>query len=266
MQEPSNIAELIENNPNQYNFNFQKYLQEGFEICNKYAGGFIFFFLLYFIITFSLEVIPTIGWIANEFILAPILPVGVYYVAKQINDQEPYNFDQFWKGFNYAQPLIMMSLIQFALFFFCLLPIIFSSSAEFSLDWITQWEEHLLGGEEEAPINFEFWYLLLIVPVIYFSVSWIYAPLFIIFYNMQSWEAMELSRKIVMKQWWLFAVFLLVLAIISFSGVILFGIGILYTLPLGSCIMYASWQDIVDFYDKRDDEDDLLKHLIEEGF
>ena len=39
-----NINELIANNPNQYEFKFQQYLQRGFEICNKFAIGFILFF------------------------------------------------------------------------------------------------------------------------------------------------------------------------------------------------------------------------------
>jgi hypothetical protein len=53
-------------------------------------------------------------------------------------------------------------------------------------------------------------------------------------------------------------------SIISVSGVLLFGIGILYTLPLGACMLYASFEDILNFYLKNEEEEnDLMDHLTD---
>ena len=72
---------------------------------------------------------------------------------------------------------------------------------------------------------------------------------------MPAWDAMETSRKIISKQWGIFALFYFLVSIISVSGVLIFGIGILYTLPLGACILYASFEDILDFYIIKEEED-----------
>ena len=67
---------------------------------------------------------------------------------------------------------------------------------------------------------------------------------------------MEISRKIISKQWGIFALFYFLVSIISVSGILIFGIGILYTLPVGACILYASFEDILDFYVKNEEEED----------
>jgi hypothetical protein len=76
-------------------------------------------------------------------------------------------------------------------------------------------------------------FLLLVLPGIYLAVAYSMAPILMLERGMGVWEAMETSRKVVTRCW--FKAFLLGLAmfvIIALSA-IPFGIGLVWTLPLG---------------------------------
>jgi len=256
-----NINELIENNPEPYEFKFSQYLERGFEIVNQFVMGFILFSLLVMLISGAVELLPMGGNLINQIIINPILGVGAYFVARNISKGDEYNFDQFWKGFQFVSPLILMSLIQSAAFLFIVSPILVGGDFNLYLEWFEELQNMPLAVDSFP--GFQTWYLLLLLPIIYLSIAWTYAPLLVIFYDLPAWDAMEASRKIISRQWGIFALFYFLVVIISISGALLFGIGILYTLPIGSCILYASFEDIINFYVKDDEEDDLMDHLID---
>lgn len=257
-----NINELIEGKTNNYEFKFSYYLQRGFEICNQFAIGFILFFLLYMLITGAVDLLPGMSDLINRIFVTPILGVGTFFVASNISQGREHNFDQFWKGFQFISPLILMSLIEAAIFLLLVSPILINGEISLYMDWFQEWQKTPLSIDSFP--GFQTWYLFLLLPLIYLSIVWIYAPLLIIFHNMPAWDAMETSRKIISKQWGIFALFYFLVSIISVSGVFLFGIGILYTLPLGACMLYASFEDIINFYLKNDDdEDNLMDHLTD---
>ena len=74
---------------------------------------------------------------------------------------------------------------------------------------------------------------LMIFPGIYLSVAYIFAPLLVLDKNLGAWEALEASRKAVTHHWfktfWLFWVF----AMIYIIGAIPYGLGLIWTLPMG---------------------------------
>lgn len=241
-----NINELIEENAGHYEFNMQQYLKRGFEICNQFIPGFILFFLLLMLITGAIDLLSGMGNLINRIIVTPILGIGVHFVASNISKGRDYNFDQFWKGFQFTAPIVMMSLIETAIYLLIISPILLNGDISLYLEWFEEWQKTPLSIDSFP--GFQTWYLLLILPIVYFSIVWIYSPLLIIFYHLQAWDAMEASRKIIAKQWGTFALFYFLVSIISVTGILFFGIGILYTLPLGACILYASFEDVINFY------------------
>ena len=62
---------------------------------------------------------------------------------------------------------------------------------------------------------------------------------------MDFWQAMETSRKLVRKEWLGIFGLILVLGIINLLGVLAFGAGVLFTLPITYCAMYVAFRDIV---------------------
>jgi hypothetical protein len=86
--------------------------------------------------------------------------------------------------------------------------------------------------------------LLCIIPGIYLSVSWYFAMPLVIDRNLGFWEAMELSRKVVFKHWFLIFAFLLVNGLVSVCGGIACCIGILVSMPIGFVALMYAYEDI----------------------
>lgn len=87
--------------------------------------------------------------------------------------------------------------------------------------------------------------IFLLIPGIYLGVAYSFTSLFIIFGQMNFWNAMETSRKVITKQWWNFFGLMLVTVGIVLLGFLALGIGVWVAFPLMSCIYYAAFEDIV---------------------
>jgi len=88
-------------------------------------------------------------------------------------------------------------------------------------------------------------FAMLIVPGIYFAVSYVFAHLFMWFFDMEPTQAIRLSRKTVAGNFGQIFLLCLVLAGINLLGVLALGIGILVTIPFSFCVAYAAFDDII---------------------
>lgn len=86
---------------------------------------------------------------------------------------------------------------------------------------------------------------MLIIPGIYFGVSYVFSQIFVWFYDRDPYEAIRLSRKLVSGNFGQILMLLLILAGINLLGVMALGIGILLTLPFSFCVIYATFDDII---------------------
>lgn len=135
------------------------------------------------------------------------LTAGFFIVARKIKKNESYDFGTFWKGFDFFVPLMLFTLISTILGFLA--------------------------------------FLALIIPGIYLVVGWTFAIPFIIFGGMEFWDAMEYSRKLITKKWWNILGLLLLLFLINVAGAMVFFVGLLFTVPITYCALYAAFEDIV---------------------
>ena len=80
--------------------------------------------------------------------------------------------------------------------------------------------------------------------VVYLSVSWVFTFPLIIDQGLGPWTAMEVSRRVVGRQW--FRMFLLVLlgGIIAALGLLALFIGFIFTLPLMFCFVVCAYEHI----------------------
>jgi hypothetical protein len=82
--------------------------------------------------------------------------------------------------------------------------------------------------------------VLCVIPGIYLAVAWLFAMPLVIDRQMNFWDAMESSRKMVNKHWFLVFAFLLVYTLLSLAGLIACCVGVFVTLPIGlGALMYA---------------------------
>ena len=83
-------------------------------------------------------------------------------------------------------------------------------------------------------------FALCVIPGIFLQVAWLFAMALVIDRRMNFWDAMELSRKMVCKHWFIVFAFLVVYSLVVMAGVIACCIGILVTIPIGlGAWMYA---------------------------
>jgi len=87
--------------------------------------------------------------------------------------------------------------------------------------------------------------LMLVVPGIYFAVSYVFSHLFVWFYDREPSEAIRLSRKTVAGNFGQVLLLLLILAGINLLGVMALGLGVLLTIPFSFCVIYAAFEDII---------------------
>ena len=85
---------------------------------------------------------------------------------------------------------------------------------------------------------------LILVPLVFLGVSWIYTLPLIVDKRLDFWVAMETSRKVVMKHWFLVFILLILSGIVSVAGVLLCCVGWFFTAPLGILALLAGYDSI----------------------
>jgi len=144
---------------------------------------------------------------ALDLILFQPLAAGFLIVAFYLSSGKQIVFEDFFEGFKHFAGLFLFTLIATILLFFA--------------------------------------FLALIIPGIYLTVGYIFTPFYIVFAKMDFWQAMESSRKLVHREWFSIFGFLIVLVLINILGIMALGIGLLITIPLSYCALYAAFDDIV---------------------
>ncbi|MEK7256386.1 MAG: hypothetical protein AAB316_16650 [Bacteroidota bacterium] len=258
---------------NGYDFKFGDYISRGFELLQKNLGGFILFTLVFFVLSSIAQTMgsfnQTVSLIAAgaaSLFLTPPLQVGFYLVANQLHRGQPTEFGGFFKGFDFIGQLALMTLVKSLIILASLIPFVL---AVWNTSDLVQWyigflqnPAILAEGGIEPPTFPPAWTFLLTLPAIYLSVAYTFAPLFVVFYRMEFWDALEYSRKLITQKWFLVFGFLIVTGLIAGAGIILLCIGILATFPAYLCMMYAAFEDITQLNREPAAGDDIEKHLI----
>ncbi|MGH7969666.1 MAG: glycerophosphoryl diester phosphodiesterase membrane domain-containing protein, partial [Limisphaerales bacterium] len=83
-------------------------------------------------------------------------------------------------------------------------------------------------------------FIILVIPVMYLSISWIFSLPLIIDRQMDFWPAMSASRRMVGKHWWSVFALLVVCGLLNIVGLVACCVGIFVTAPLAfGAMMYA---------------------------
>lgn len=143
----------------------------------------------------------------SGLILGGPLAGGYYVVAHLIQKNRNVALSDFFKSFDKFVPLLILNLLIVLVIFLGL--------------------------------------IFLIIPGIYFAVSYLFAHFFVLFYKAEPMEAIRLSRKTVSGNFGQILLLCLILAGVNLLGMIAFGVGILLTLPFSYCVIYAAFDDII---------------------
>ena len=143
----------------------------------------------------------------SGLILGGPLLVGFYLAARHMKAGGDAGLELFFNGFRKFGPLLILNLLMSLVI--------------------------LLG------------FLLLIIPGIYFSISYLFAHLFVWFYDVPPGEAITLSRKMVSGNFIQITWVWLLLLGLNFLGALALGLGLLVTIPISALVIYAIFDDII---------------------
>lgn len=236
---------------NNYNFNLERYIKDGWSLFNREAGPFIGMTFLFFLIEITLNYIPIINLFTN--LIGSLLSAGFYIYCRKIK-QNTQQASDFIGGFYFVKDIFLYFLTMIIL----ILPAVLLLVISFGLD-LTIFQQLIdisqSGNPEDlqsfTTSNFKIGPLfivsimLLFVYVIYLAVSYIFAIPLIVDAKLSFWEAMELSRKTVGMKLLSFigsTIFLGILA--AFGAIISCGVGLLLIIPLASCITFEAYDQI----------------------
>jgi uncharacterized membrane protein len=86
--------------------------------------------------------------------------------------------------------------------------------------------------------------LALVLPGIYLAVAYTFATTLVIDKNLEFWDAMECSRKVISRHWFSFFGLLLLLTLLSLAGALALCIGMLLVLPVYSAALAYAYEDV----------------------
>jgi hypothetical protein len=187
-----------------------------------------------FLVTGVLGMVPILGAIVNV-VLSGVFYGGLYYYYLGKMRGEPREFGDAFAGFSKAfGPLALASLLTVVL------------TMAVACVLIAPWVIGIMMTAQQGQPN----PLLLLgvfvcaLPIFYLSISWTFTFALVIDQGLGPWTAMEVSRRVVTKQW--FRVFFTILlgGILAMLGLIGLIIGVVFTLPLAIGALLYAYEDL----------------------
>ncbi len=246
-------------------FRLGSYLGQGFELFQKDIGGFAVFTLIFIVVSMVVGFIPFIGSLANSFLIGPAMTAGIYLVARRLDKGEATEFGQYFKGFDFAGKLVVAALLTAIITGLAIIPFVLVVWDPAWLEWLQEIEQNPGSPLPEPPGLPPIWSYLLLLPAMYLSIAYSFTYFFIIFHGMDFWPAMEASRRLLTKHFFLFLLFVIVLGFIMMFSILLFCIGILAGMPIVYCALYAAFADLTRLNAEPDEAigDGIEQHLVD---
>ncbi|MDN3670012.1 hypothetical protein QWY93_11805 [Echinicola jeungdonensis] len=200
--EKRNLERLIANG---YDFDIAQAIQNGWELFTRkptFSIGFAGFFVSSQLL--AMIYLQNYATIYNFLLTGPLVS-GFYLVANKIKSNEEITYADFFKGFEYYVPIILIWGVGQLLVF--------------------------LG------------FVALIIPGIYLMVAYNFSVLISVFTGFNFWDSLEYSRKIITVRWWKFFILSLLLIVMNIVGGLLV-LGLLVSFPLTFYITYCVFEEI----------------------
>ncbi|MCC5936337.1 MAG: hypothetical protein JJU34_03555 [Lunatimonas sp.] len=197
------LDQLIERG---YDFDIREAFEHAWAMFRKYpayCAGFSFFIIsvqLLFVLY-----IPDYALLFGVFLAGP-LTAGYFLAANKITQGHLLINSDFFKGFQYYVPLVLVNLV----------------------------------GQVLTALGF----FALVVPGIYLLVAYMFSSLMVLFGGFEFWPALEYSRKLIQVQWFKFFLFGVVAVVVNIAGAMLFLVGLAITMPVTYFAIYYLFEQI----------------------
>lgn len=190
-----------------YDFDIEESFRKGWEIFKDNAVNSLAYMM--FIASIQLLVVLYLPefMLLYSILLFPALIGGFFLVANKTSQNEPVHYPDFFQGFQYYIPLVLINVV----------------------------------GQVLVALGL----FLLILPGIFLMVSYMFSFLIALFAGTDFWQSLELSRKIIYLQFKKFFILFLVLLLLNVLGALIL-VGLLVTVPLSLYIIYAAFESVTE--------------------
>jgi hypothetical protein len=185
--------------------------------------------------------IPLLGILVGvgSLIINGALMGGLYYFLLKCARHENANIGQLFAGFGprFAH-LLLVNMIQ-------VLILIGASLPGGVIGFIGAWP--LFQDAEPTAtqlIMMVIGAILVLVPLIYLSISWVFSFALVIDKQLDFWPAMETSRRVVGKHWFVIFALAIVVGLMGFVGFIGCCVGVFVTITAGWTTLVFAYEDI----------------------
>lgn len=216
----------------------------GWELLKRNFGlmvGATLLFVLGQVVLMLLAQNRSIGWLVSlaSIVIAGPLAGGLYYFLLRLIRNEDAGIGDIFAGFQrQCGQLILTYFVMMLLTFLVLIPGGVMLGVPFAMivagKQLVAWMIMLIIAGA----------LLVIVPMTYLSVAWSYAFPLVIDKGMDFWPALTHSRRMVTKQWWSVFGLILLAGLINLAGLLLCGVGLLASYPLGMAALAYGYERI----------------------
>ena len=237
---------------NGYDFNMGKYMGDAWDLFKKGAGSYIGFTVVFFVIVMVLVFIPFVNIMVSIF--EYVLISGLFIFSRNlINDKA--EFGNFFEGFNsfgqiflYALVLFLFTMPALIIFIIYLLPEGFMNSAMNGFADAEYMAEEIIASFQEN-----------MGAIVFLYISYSFTLILIVDRKMRFWDAMELSRKVIAKNFFsFFGMYILLGILVSFGVVVTCGLGTLIAIPYINLVVFSAYNNIIG------PEEDMMEQKIEE--
>ncbi len=224
-----------------------KLVKSGMNLFQDGAWPLIGFLILTAIISLVLSVIPFIGSLVSYFYVSPLLAAGPFYYAHQLHMSNNSDFNLFFKGFSNSKDLLLYNLIKIIGLIIIIMPVFlivfpFETFFELSSGNVTNTYEMQSGFDQISPIRMLLFFFYTIAISCLFMFLLFVVPLIAVG-NRGFVDAIKESFYQVRSNFGSYFVLLLLLSLINIAGALLCGVGLIATIPITQCTMYAAYID-----------------------
>jgi hypothetical protein len=209
-------------------------VSRAWELLKANAGILIGASALVYIVMFAMNVIPYLGIVLALFFTGPLMGGLWLLYIKAIRNQSPTVGDAFGGfGPKFWQLMLVQLIPTLVALGFAVVVAIVAALALPALAAAKRGSESASAIGPVLLIVLGVVVLIFMVVMTYLNVCWMFAMPLAADKGLRFWPALELSRRVVNKHWWMTFLLAVVCGMIAMSGILACGIGLLATMPLG---------------------------------
>lgn len=226
-----------------YTADIGRWFGDGWELFKNHLGFALGAFWLTFVVVMGANMIPCVGSLVG-LIVQPVLICGLWLVLINRRRGLPAAVGQIFDGFRlFFLHSFLANLVTTIFMMLAALPgVIMLVVGGLTISVASGKPSMAMTQGSIAFLVIGI--LLVLLPVIYLAVSYMFALPLVADKRVDFWTAMETSRRVVGRHWFGLLLFAILSCVVASAGLAACVVGLIFTLPLGSCIFVAAYDSI----------------------